>query len=172
MKTLSEELLDYEQRKQAINSKVKGNNFERTCAKLIGDWCGFKMERVPYSGSLRWQSATHLIGDITPSDTTIDFPFTIECKFYKKYSKADIIKFYTQAEHDAIRAGKLPMLIVRYNKMKADEFYVWLPYFDSRIPFDSVINQDTFVIIKYTNTELFPKVTYQELANFIKNNQQ
>lgn len=112
-----------------INSKVKGNKFERDIATLLNtrfnttDFC-----RTPGSGAF---ATTHKLpehlkvyGDlITPKD----FRFIFECKFgYEKFKfidlleqDSDISKIISKSREEASRCGKLLLIILKNNYRSA-----------------------------------------------------
>lgn len=118
----------------AINSRKKGSKNERDVCKWWERWTGFDFDRVPASGGLRWGRTTDTAGDIICSDKKhfLRFPFSIECKAHKDINFEHILlgnknikirEFWEQAQSDAQRAGKLPILMMRYNGMKKGEYF-------------------------------------------------
>ena len=118
-----------------INSRNKGNRFERDVAKWFEKWSGYEFGRIPGSGSLRWQKTDNIVGDITCTDAKHSrrFPFSVECKFYKDLNfehillgnkSCDIIKFWEQCKGDAERANKVPFLVMRYNSMPKEQYFI------------------------------------------------
>lgn len=117
----------------AINSKKKGSKFERQIAKWFTDWSGFKFERNR-AGSGAWHTNKDSVSDITCTDPKHAHRcrISIECKSYKEIKfesillgnkTSDIPKFWEQATKDAQRAGRIPILCMRYNSMPKDEFF-------------------------------------------------
>lgn len=117
------------------NGKKKGNKAERIAANWFKQWTGLDFQRVPQSGGLRWQKADNISGDIICADYdhNREFPFSIEVKSYQNINfehfilgmKSDkILPFWRQAESDGARAGKIPLLYMRYNGMEKDTFFV------------------------------------------------
>lgn len=115
-----------------VNSKKKGSKFERTVAKWFESWTGYKFGRTPGSGSF------HQNRDLTSDVNCIDerhahrCKISIECKCYKEIKfehvllgnkNCDIIRFWDQANADAERGKKVPILCMRYNSMPANEFF-------------------------------------------------
>lgn len=124
-----------------MNSKNKGNRNERKLAHLFTKWTGWKFDRVPQSGGLRWKKADNISGDITCTEPNIKFPISIETKFYINSPKNlisvqrllletnnDLIKFWEQTISDGKRANKVPFLFVRYNNMASDTYYTFVPH--------------------------------------------
>nr|DAL07236.1 MAG TPA: holliday junction resolvase [Caudoviricetes sp.] len=123
-----------------MNSKAKGSKFERKIASWFTQWTNFKFERNRL-GSGAWHSNKDATSDLTCTDEKHAHrcKITIECKNYKEIKfehvllgnkVCDIIKFWEQASTDAKRAGKYPILCMRYNSMPSTEFFFVV---DSRI---------------------------------------
>jgi Holliday junction resolvase len=117
-----------------INSKKKGSKNERDVCKWWKEWTGYDFSRVPSSGGLRWSRTTDTTGDIICSDQKhfLKFPFSIEAKNYKDLNfehlllgnkNIQILDFWHQAEQDAVRGKKVPILMMRYNGMKKGEYF-------------------------------------------------
>ena len=115
------------------NSKRKGNRFERLVSQWLTEWSGYKFQRTPYSGANHFNR--DLASDIMCSDEKHSHKCSLsfECKSYKDIrfehvllgtKGCDIEKFWRQAKEDANRAKKLPLLIMRYNSMPREEFFL------------------------------------------------
>ena len=115
-------------KKKKVNSRNKGNAFERSIAKLLNEkFSTDEFNRSPGSGAF---ATTHklpehlkIFGDlITPKD----FKYTIECK--KGYNKENIYsllndsskvwEFIHQSEKDAAACGKLALLLYKQDRQK------------------------------------------------------
>ena len=118
-----------------MSSKSKGNKNERDVAKYFKTWTGYDFGRTPQSGALRWKRAQAVSADIVCTDDKHGrrFPFSIECKFYKDINfehllldnkKVKILEFWEQANDDAERSGKEPLLFMRYNGMAKNTWFV------------------------------------------------
>ncbi|UVX35812.1 MAG: hypothetical protein [Bacteriophage sp.] len=116
-----------------MNSKNKGNRFERKIGAWFTQWTGFKFERNR-AGSGAWHSNKDATSDLTCTDERHAHrcKISIECKNYKDIKfehvllgnkTCDILRFWEQASKDAKRANKLPILCMRYNSMPANEFF-------------------------------------------------
>ena len=116
-----------------MNSKNKGNKFERKIGAWFTKWTGFKFERNR-AGSGAWHSNKDATSDLTCTDERHAHrcKISIECKSYKDIKfehillgnkSCDILKFWEQASKDAKRANKVPILCMRYNSMPAEEFF-------------------------------------------------
>lgn len=114
-----------------INSRSKGNKNEREIAKLLKAWTKKEFARTPSSGGLSWKT-TNTKGDIVCTTEGHYFPFCIEAKSYKDlnfqhllYSdKAEILKFWAQANKDADAANKIPLLFMRTNGIAKNLHFV------------------------------------------------
>ena len=123
--------------KDRINSKAKGSKNERSATKAMENWTDFPFTRVPQSGGLRWQGGQNITGDIIPEDMyqLEEFPFSIEVKARKALNfedlllpnNSDILKFWAQAKDDAKRVKKIPLLMMRRDRMPREEFYIGIP---------------------------------------------
>lgn len=118
-----------------VNSKNKGNRFEREICKVFKKWTGYEFSRVPASGGLRWKKADNITSDVICTDPkhAHRFQFSVECKNYKdlkfdhlllEKKSCKIFQFWQQVTSDAKRANKLPMLIMKYNGMPKEEAFV------------------------------------------------
>lgn len=106
----------------AINSKNKGNEYERKVAKILGEWWGEDFKRTPMSGGLHWDKDNRVSGDIVPPPDSL-FPFTTECKKRESWefhlafkSKNEIDDYWTQSVGDANRVNKKPMVVFSKNR--------------------------------------------------------
>lgn len=123
-----------------INSRAKGSRNERNVAKLMHDWTGYEFARTPQSGGLHWKKK-HTTGDIVCIDDLHGsrFAFSIECKFHEDLDLLHLIDdtigkksnkitlFWDQAENDAKKVNKIPLLFMRRNGMKAGMHFVVMP---------------------------------------------
>lgn len=122
------------------NSAKKGTKYQRKVAKALSKWTGLEFKSTPRSGGLRWNTMSHVIGDIVCITEGLFFPFTIECKFYEKIDfsqalltktkKNQIAKFWQQASSDGERAKKVPLLIFRYNGLPGEFQFLAMDYKD------------------------------------------
>ena len=117
-----------------MNSKKKGNRFEREVSKWLTNWSGFKFERNR-QGSGAWWSNKDAVSDITCTDEKHAHrcKISVECKSYKdiKFEHVllgnkgcEIEKFWSQACRNEKRANRVPILIMRYNSMPKNEFFI------------------------------------------------
>lgn len=122
-----------------INSKKKGNRFEREVCKFFQSWTGYEFSRVPQSGGLRWKNTQSITSDVICTDEFYGrrWPFSIECKSYKdikfeqlllEKKSCKITSFWTQAVKDSERANKMPLLIMKYNGMPKEEAFLVCNY--------------------------------------------
>jgi len=112
--------------KKRINSRNKGNSFERKAAKILNEQFDTdEFSRTPGSGAF---ATTHklpehlkIYGDII---TPEKFKYTIECK--KGYNKenlyslfnysSDLWKFIQQSEEEAKKSKKDPLLLFQQDR--------------------------------------------------------
>ena len=147
-----------------VQSKRKGNKWERVVAKWLTTWSGYKFERNR-AGSGAWWSNKDSVSDITCTDERHAHrcKISIECKSYKDIrfehvllgnKNCDIIEFWEQASRDANRAGKVPMLCMRYNSMPKGEFFLVVSD-DIANSFESVFGETHMTLtIKRINQKL------------------
>lgn len=121
-----------------INSRRKGSKSERAASKLFETWTGYEFARTPSSGGLPWKNRSQVSGDIVCTDDKHSnrFRFSVEIKFHKDIrfdhlmtgvKKSDIRDFWAQCLRDATNSGKIPMLMMRYNNMPKDMYFLALP---------------------------------------------
>lgn len=141
-----------------INSRAKGCKNERTAAELVSKWTNRKFARTPSSGGLNWKSANSK-GDIVCTTEGHFFPFCLEIKAHKeidfshllnpKIKQPKIFEFWEQCTRDATKAKKIPILMMRYNGMPADFFFVTMELrmasilFPNELPFKRVLTYQT-----------------------------
>src|SRR5688572_26741286 len=127
-----------------INSRKKGANGEKLAISWLCSWTGMKFVRVPASGGLRWKNTTNSVGDIICDEPNYIFPLSIEVKFvrdinfehllYHRNSKnrkmPRIQQFWQQALNDSKRGKKRPFLMMRYNGMPSNTFFIVMGYHD------------------------------------------
>lgn len=128
--------------KKRINSKKKGNNFESSIVKILGDKLApLKFKRSQSSGAVlggvnekfleNYSSDTKVlfVGDVVPTNESDvakaegwKFKFALECKFYKTADNIDhllsntkIRRWFEQAQTDADKISKQPLLIFKFN---------------------------------------------------------
>jgi hypothetical protein len=120
----------------AINSRSKGCKNERIAASVIKQWTKREFSRTPSSGGLQWKSSNSK-GDIVSTEEGFYFPFCIEVKAHKDINFSEllmpnkkgikILEFWEQCEGDAKKCGKIPMLMMRYNGLPREFFFIGLP---------------------------------------------
>lgn len=130
-------------KKKRINSKAKGSGFEGHISKVLAEALPpMKFRRSQSSGAILGgvnekfleaysdEAKSLFIGDVVPtneSDVVRDHGWklrhTFECKFYKDCDNLDqlfgntkILNWFDQAETDAKKIGKLPLLIFKFNR--------------------------------------------------------
>ena len=118
--------------KKRVNSKQKGNSFERNVAKLFSERFKKPFARTVSSGAYTGGSNVKNASNLTEEQLLIfasdircpkDFAFSIECKSYKSLDFYDLFNesshlfdWYNQSETDAKLLNKEPLLIVKTNQ--------------------------------------------------------
>lgn len=120
----------------AFQSRLKGNRNQAVLAKLLTTWTGWEFKSTPRSGGMH-ALAEFCCGDVMCVSREFIFPFSVETKHYKIVGSPNgsmffrknsiMLTFWKQAQTDADRAKKKPMLVVRKNRMPKGEYYVCLP---------------------------------------------
>lgn len=113
------------------NNKTVGNTNESTVAEYLTKWAqqypstsNFVFHRQLGSGAIKDRGAA-FYGDIYCEDSA--FPFTIECKYTlnnwlaispEGYLRGNSVvhTFWEQVSEDAIKAGRIPLLIATHNE--------------------------------------------------------
>lgn len=170
-----------------INSRNKGNRAERVAADLFQKWANKPFSRTPSSGGLQWKSS-HVKGDITCTKEGHYFPFCVEIKNHKdidfnhllvpKIKHCAILEFWTQCKRDADACDKIPLLLMRYNGLSKDFFFVVLEQSFLKT-ITALLPNKTMTLLTYhnlaTNTELailrstgFFKSDYIAIKNLAK----
>lgn len=117
-----------------VNSRKKGARGENKAKELLELWTGKKWARVPSSGGLNWHNNISS-GDIICVTEGHYCPFTLEIKNYSDINfnhlfyteKPDVLKFWDQAVRDAGRVGKVPLLMMRYDRLPKGFFFIIIP---------------------------------------------
>lgn len=119
-------------RKQMINTKRKGSDYERLVASYMSKWwgCG-KFHKTPASGGLHWDKDNRVVGDIVAPQGS-QFPFVVECKKREGWNFTQILKgtgefisYWEQVNEDVKRVeedGLQPLLVM--SKSHQPSFYV------------------------------------------------
>ncbi len=124
-----------------INSRNKGSRAERLVCELLLKWTGRKFAKVPASGGLHW-NISQACGDVICLSENHKFPFAVEVKNYNginfshlliKGAKAkknerlpEILEFWDQCVRDSKEAKKIPFLMMRYDNLPRDFFFIVL----------------------------------------------
>lgn len=142
-----------------INSRRKGNKNERIAAALFTTWTKRKFERTPSSGGLQWKGS-FAKGDIVCTVDRHYCPFCVEIKAHKEIDfshlmipgikNVKIFEFWKQCRRDARKAKKLPLLLMRYDRLPKAFFFTAMPL-------------DFWFAVKH----LFPNVKYLHFQDFI-----
>lgn len=165
-----------------INSRAKGARNERKICKVFEDWTGYEFNRTPASGGLRWKKTDNIVGDLICSEPNIIFPFSIEVKAYEEinfehllYLKdSKIEKFWEQAKADSERGRKVPLLLMRYNGLPSDLYFLVMHLIDFKKFHKKLKLEFTYcklpkhkIVILNSNT-LF-KADYKSIEKIAKN---
>lgn len=150
----------------AVNSKKKGDGFERKIAKLLSEWWNESFERVPASGGLHWKNDQRVYGDIIPPEGS-NFPFTVECKNRESWNmdslfsgSKEIQLWWDQVSGDCEESGKKPMLIFTRNR-RPD--YVMIRTEDTT----HYHHERDHIQISFFDGENFESVTVMGLVDFL-----
>jgi hypothetical protein len=165
-----------------VNGKNKGNTFERKMANLLSErfqqHTGIEksFRRNADSGSFfgggnksrvtQYDLDHAAFGDLICPDT---FLFSVECKHYKSAPsfQSIVIREVTQwdtwikqVEQDSTSAGKLPLLIIKYNnvpefvfvknKLEIDEIFKYKGYYAYTLSSILVLDNNVFFSILQT----------------------
>lgn len=125
----------------AINQRRKGKAGEKKAINFFEAWTGMSFKKSPASGGLRGHVAEYTVGDIICVEKNYIFPYSVEVKNYADInfahllydSKSDIIKYWEQCVDDSKRAEKFPILLMRYNGLPANFFFVAMSYEDYKL---------------------------------------
>jgi hypothetical protein len=116
----------------ALNARKKGARGEMMAVDFMKEWTSMDFRRTPGSGGLRGHVTDFTEGDIVCTKKNYIFPLCLEVKFYEELNfnhllydvKSKIKGFWKQASESAIRAEKLPILLMRYNGLPKGFFFV------------------------------------------------
>lgn len=132
-RNLESDVFGCSNRRDSINSKVKGSQNERACAKSLEAWTGYHFVRVPASGGLRWRDSQNVSADLICDEPGVDFIYSLETKHLKSItikrtlsSSSAIFTIWNQVISDAVRSVKIPMALLRSNGMDKGEYYLIL----------------------------------------------
>lgn len=117
------------------NSRRKGAKAERVASKVISKWTGKGFSKTPASGGLNWKKS-FVAGDVVCTTEGHFCPFCFEVKSYSKIDFShlinpkikdpEILDFWAQAKRDAEKVNKIPMLMMRYNGLPKEFYFVVL----------------------------------------------
>lgn len=120
----------------AINSRSKGNRNERKVAALLKQWTKKDFAKTPASGGLRWKTAMSK-GDVICTKEGHYFPFCVEVKAHKEIDfshllvpgikNIKIMEFWEQCSRDANDCNKVPLLLMRYDRLPGEFFFAVIP---------------------------------------------
>ena len=107
--------------KRRINSKQKGNRWERECAKFLQRWWP-EARRQTYDQSRKGNEQPDVMGT----------PFWVECKAYKKVTQGLVTKWIEKMKSD--NTQDLPMILFIRDTAKRETTICLI-----RKPFDAAI---------------------------------
>lgn len=160
-----------------INARSKGKRGEAMAIEFMSQWTGMEFRRSPLSGGLRGHIADYTEGDIICTKKNYIFPLCVEVKFYEELNfnhllydvQSKIMGFWHQAHDSAVRAKKIPLLLMRYNGLPKNFFFVVLEYKFIRelgvLPKPSLTFNRSLVI---TNTDQLLKWDWYEVDKISK----
>lgn len=155
-----------------MNARSKGQRGEKMGVEFMKTWTGMDFRRTPGSGGLRGHVVEYSVGDIVLVTPNRILPFVVEIKFYKDLNfqhllynvDSEILKFWGQVNADCVRGLKLPLLLLRYNGLPRDLFFVVIDLETAKIifpkrPRHSFIFRKTLI----TTTHQLIKRPYKDL---------
>lgn len=117
----------------AINTRKKGNRAQKNVINVISKWANKKFKSSKQFGGPNWNHDPH-VGDILCDTEGHFFPFCIEVKFYEKIDfshllvpkikNIQILDFWKQCTDDARNTQKVPILMMRYNGLPKEFFFL------------------------------------------------
>jgi hypothetical protein len=123
--------------------KLKGSSFERRISKVFDMW--WKVPPHTFWRSVNsggnWEP-----GDIVPRDRSINFPFIVECKFYKQW---DFLKFFK-------------------NYKKSLIYSWWSQITETKMKFDKENIKKRLLIIKFNNYPVLCVYALEDFPNYDK----
>lgn len=141
----------------ASTATQKGNRGQLMARDVLKKWTHKKMKSSSQSGMPGYNHDPHK-GDILCDTEGHFFPFTVEVKFYKDINFCQllqpnlknvlILEFWHQVAFDAHKCQKVPMLMMRFNGLPKNFFFV-------------VVRFNFYIQIKQVIGEL-KTITYQD----------
>lgn len=145
--------------------------------EFMKEWADMDFRRTPGSGGLRGHVSDYTEGDIVCVKKNYIFPLCLEVKFYEELNfnhllydvNSKITDFWKQTVESAKRAEKIPMLLMRYNGLPKNFFFVAMTYkfhkaLEVHFPKQLVYSRR----ITITTTECLRKVPYPVLEKIAK----
>ena len=154
-----------------INSRSKGQRGEKQAIGFMEAWTPYEFKRTPGSGGLRGHVADYTVGDIVMVTPNKICPFTIEVKNYKEINfehllmnvNSKVDEFWKQAADDAKRGQKLPLLLLRYNGLPKEFFFVVLYIKHAKLIFKRKPKSLLYGKLLITNTDELIKTKYKKI---------
>lgn len=165
-----------------INRRKKGDRGEKMAAQVLMEWTKKKFTRAYTNNFIHQVNAANSMGDIICKTEGHYYPICTEVKFYEEINFAhllylpnpQILKFWEQCINDAKRCNKCPMLMMRYNGLPKDFFFVAIPskiyylYFSKALKRSVTFYIEALEIVIFTSPDLL-KVPYKEIRKDIRN---
>lgn len=133
----------------ASRGKEKGNRAQRVARDLVEKWTNKKFKSTSsdsIAGGVGWNREPHK-GDLKCDTEGHFFPFSVEVKHYAEIDFAHllvpdikniaILEFWKQCSEDAKLQNKVPILMMRYDRLPADFFFVVITQ-----PFAKLIHEE------------------------------
>ena len=190
---MSDRLIEYDlfggsPRAKGINSKKKGDRNETLlCKTFLKSWTGQKFIRVPSSGGRRLEKNSTFCGDVVVENEDFNFIFAVETKHLKSLGlpanrtttilrkNSKVLKIWGQAQRDAVRAGKYPLLALRENGWAKGRYLIFLDVqidvdvpisYKGYIPADSIKGIEEVILYGYESSEILSNIPYSEIAKY------
>lgn len=172
-----------------VNARRKGAKNEKAAAKVIAKWTKKKFNRAPTNNFIHQRNADNSKGDIICITEGHYFPFCIELKSYDKIDfshllvpgikNVQILDFWEQVINDAVRCCKAPLLMMRYNGLPKDFWFLAMPnsyyqglphafkdkYIKKHLIFG---DKDKDLRIVIVSSQDFFKLNYKEIKKYTK----
>lgn len=117
----------------ASKGTQKGNRGQRKAIQCLKKWARKKFKSTSQSGMPGYNHDPHK-GDILCDTEGHYFPFCVEVKNYREIDFSHLLRpgkqgvlvleFWAQCSSDAKNVKKIPMLMMRYDRLPADFFFI------------------------------------------------
>lgn len=172
----------------ASTATQKGNRGQRMAVDVLKKWTHKKMKSSSQFGMGGFNFDPHK-GDILCYTEGHFFPFTVEVKFYKDINFCQLLQpnlknvmildFWDQVAGDAKICKKVPMLMMRFNGLPSDFFFVVIEtdFWEKVNIFHRALNirrtitfweMDKGLKLKLIGSDQFFKINYKEVKKVAK----